>query len=82
MSDHKKPRGPPPWCPSCGIGIPREGQYCQSCRIKYGYESDDCTCYSDNPGECTSKLEHYCCCSTVFDIDDCRAPYDKHDVED
>lgn len=68
----------PPYCPSCGCVITREGVYCQSCRTEYGYESDDCTCYSDCPEDCTSKLEHYCCCSNAIDIENCRAPDDKH----
>ena len=61
----------PPYCPHCGCMMPREGEYCQSCRVEHGYESDECTCYVYNPEDCTSKLEHYCCCED--DDDSCRA---------
>lgn len=32
-------RGKPPYCPSCGCMMPREGDYCQTCRIKHGYRN-------------------------------------------
>lgn len=67
----------PPYCPHCGCVINREGVYCQSCRNEHGYESDNCVCYEDCPGNCVSKLEHYCCCTIVIDIDDCRS--NNHD---
>ena len=66
-----------PFCPSCGCIMPREGVYCQLCRIKYGYEYDECICYSDAPESCTSKLEHECCCDLAFNALSCRAV--KHD---
>ena len=68
-----------PFCPGCGCVILREGQHCQSCRIKHGLEYDECTCYSDCPEDCKSKLEHDCCCMNALDIDECRAPDWKHD---
>jgi hypothetical protein len=67
----------PPYCSGCGVIIPRTGDYCLGCRIEKGYESDDCTCYSNCPEECKSKLEHNCCCTNTFDTANCLAT--EHD---
>lgn len=74
----ERPGGP--FCPGCECVIDREGAHCQSCRIKFNVEYDECVCYSESPEECQSKLEHYCCCSLVEDTDICKAPDNKHDT--
>jgi hypothetical protein len=51
-----------PFCTGCKCIIPRQGQFCQSCRRKLNLPYDDCVCYSQSPEECKSKLEHDCCC--------------------
>jgi hypothetical protein len=67
-----------PKCPSYGCIITRIGEFCQSCRYKYELEDDECTC-CDNARECKSKLDHYCCCATVWDVSKCKADRIGHD---
>jgi hypothetical protein len=68
-----------PKCFFCKCPITRIGEICQSCRYKFNIEDDNCICDENSPGECQSKLDHYCCCAYVFDQSLCRAEGIMHD---
>jgi hypothetical protein len=64
----------PPYCPGCGVPIPRLHQFCQPCKSRLHIQQAECTCYSDGPADCKSELEHDCCCVNADEVADCRAP--------
>mgnify|MGYP000887908507 CR=1 FL=1 len=68
-----------PKCFFCQCPIPRVGEICQSCRYTHNLKEDICICDENSPGECQSKLDHYCCCTYVFNPNRCQAENIMHD---